>query len=481
LNAQPTAVVAKALITALSDVWDFKTLFDASKTTNGSLKDQLLAASEAVIMDRLQAGDIGTIQKFGIDAEPYIMAFAKDDKQDTDARKRALWLLGNMGNYNDVSGYLISVILYDSSYQWWHKWEAREGFAYLVLGQPEAVLADAAKFSDVLKILVGNVKGEINNYKNGMARSAQALGKVGDQTVMADLDRISKATTDAVVRAAVVQAIEDIKKRLGLKSANVDNAASRTNDKAMGVFFSDFSWLSGIFSKASLKNVKEAVPLAFASSKTWTRRDFLRGLGAAAALTLVLGVGCTKDESDETLLESLQRLTMSDPMEAVSSSAYKNILKMGPGIWADLKLFASDGSRQTDARKWALRLIGEVAAIDNQDAVNYLNSVINDATGLYEWWHKEEARNGLNIFYARKGKATTTAMGVVGAGIDAAMEPSDLGGIDMNDIGISRNGAGSNVQFDAAKMEQILNMKIEGFVPVVVSLTPVDSVLLLLK
>jgi hypothetical protein len=59
------------------------------------------------------------------------------------------------------------------------------------------------------------------------------------------------------------------------------------------------------------------------------------------------------------------------------------------------------------------------------------------------------------------------------------LEPNIYGGIDMNDININADGAG--VQFDPAVMDQLINGRVDGFSPVVVSFTPVDSLLPLLK
>jgi len=55
-----------------------------------------------------------------------------------------------------------------------------------------------------------------------------------------------------------------------------------------------------------------------------------------------------------------------------------------------------------------------------------------------------------------------------------------VGGIDMNNINVNRQGTDSKIQFDPSAIEPLLNMNIEGFVPVIINITPLPSVLPLL-
>jgi hypothetical protein len=227
-NAPPNENTANTLIRILSDQGDFKTLFDASRIASGVLKDQLVTASELVILNGLRARTIRA-ERLSSDAVPYLMAFAKNTNENTDARKDALNFLGQVGNYNDVVDYLINVILYDESYQWWHKIEAKTGFFYLVLRQPDAVLADTARISDIYKMLFDYVQVRITNtniYEMPDAiRAAQGLGKIGDQSILVELEALQGSVVNAEFRAAVIQAIADIKARLGLKSTTIDKAS----------------------------------------------------------------------------------------------------------------------------------------------------------------------------------------------------------------------------------------------------------------
>lgn len=57
---------------------------------------------------------------------------------------------------------------------------------------------------------------------------------------------------------------------------------------------------------------------------------------------------------------------------------------------------------------------------------------------------------------------------------------SDLGGIDLNRIDVERQGAGVDIQFDPVDVQMMIDMGITGFAPVIISITPLPSVLPLL-
>jgi len=56
----------------------------------------------------------------------------------------------------------------------------------------------------------------------------------------------------------------------------------------------------------------------------------------------------------------------------------------------------------------------------------------------------------------------------------------DPGGIDMNNIDVDRQGGGVHVEFDPVPVQEIIDMGITGFTPVIINLTPLPSVLPLL-
>jgi len=61
-----------------------------------------------------------------------------------------------------------------------------------------------------------------------------------------------------------------------------------------------------------------------------------------------------------------------------------------------------------------------------------------------------------------------------------AVSQQDVGGIDMNEIGVNRQGSGVNIQFDPVEIQAIIDMGITGFAPVIINLTPLPSILPLL-
>ena len=56
----------------------------------------------------------------------------------------------------------------------------------------------------------------------------------------------------------------------------------------------------------------------------------------------------------------------------------------------------------------------------------------------------------------------------------------DVGGIDLNEINVDRQDSGIDIQFDPAMMQDILNNGVDGFVPVIINLTPINSIMPLL-
>ncbi len=56
----------------------------------------------------------------------------------------------------------------------------------------------------------------------------------------------------------------------------------------------------------------------------------------------------------------------------------------------------------------------------------------------------------------------------------------DVGGIDMNAIDLERRGAGVDIQFDPAELQEIIDAGIDGFAPVIINIVPLPSVLPLL-
>ena len=73
------------------------------------------------------------------------------------------------------------------------------------------------------------------------------------------------------------------------------------------------------------------------------------------------------------------------------------------------------------------------------------------------------------------------ARNIDGENHDEAMMSSErVGGIDMNEIKVDRQGSGVDIQFDPAMMQDILINGVDGFVPVILNITPINSVMPLL-
>ena len=63
----------------------------------------------------------------------------------------------------------------------------------------------------------------------------------------------------------------------------------------------------------------------------------------------------------------------------------------------------------------------------------------------------------------------------------ASRDTSDeVGGIDMNSIDLGRQGAGVDIQFDPAELQDLIKSGIDGFAPIIINIVPLPSVLPLL-
>lgn len=93
---------------------------------------------------------------------------------------------------------------------------------------------------------------------------------------------------------------------------------------------------------------------------------------------------------------------VTEPQDAYGRNAFRNIIKIGADAVEPLKVAAQDLSMNTDARKWALYLLGETASKEQAGEVrDFLLGVMNSAGGRYDWWHRAEAKNGLQRLYER--------------------------------------------------------------------------------
>jgi hypothetical protein len=98
----------------------------------------------------------------------------------------------------------------------------------------------------------------------------------------------------------------------------------------------------------------------------------------------------------------IKGLNIQDPAEAQASPQFKKLARMGDAVAPLLKEVAGDLSYNTDVRKWVIYLLGETATKDNASSrVSFLRNVINDSSGVYQWWHAAEAKNAWNALYSK--------------------------------------------------------------------------------
>ena len=53
-------------------------------------------------------------------------------------------------------------------------------------------------------------------------------------------------------------------------------------------------------------------------------------------------------------------------------------------------------------------------------------------------------------------------------------------GIDLNEINVNRQGSGVNIQFDPIQTQNFINQGIIGFTPIIINITPIQSIMPLL-
>jgi len=145
----------------------------------------------------------------------------------------------------------------------------------------------------------------------------------------------------------------------------------------------------------------------------WHKAEARNGLEAAKA-RIASRLGEKKSSTgggagfDRTqAIDLIKGLKIQSPAEAMSSPQFKKLARMGNAAVPFLKEVAGDLSYNTDVRKWAIRLLGETATKDSASSVvSFLRNVINNSSGLYQWWHAAEAKNAWNALYSKfPGKA----------------------------------------------------------------------------
>ncbi len=145
----------------------------------------------------------------------------------------------------------------------------------------------------------------------------------------------------------------------------------------------------------------------------------------------------------------------------------------GPMGAFDKLSFAENGTKTVGEAIAQSRLKGVVGGGDSADAVRKF-----DITGFYHI----STGGGAFIKILIDGDLVGIAA-LSDATISSPLVQEnkfEKGGIDMNQIDVDRQGSGVDIQFDPIQLQEMLDMGLTGFTPVIINLTPLPSVLPLL-
>ncbi|MBF0330725.1 MAG: HEAT repeat domain-containing protein [Candidatus Omnitrophica bacterium] len=133
--------------------------------------------------------------------------------------------------------------------------------------------------------------------------------------------------------------------------------------------------------------------------------------GAVLAGYLLVSAGCGSGGEHASAPLTLEQVTaqVDSNLKSLSGTPSSTWIAQQPGYIAtknlgerasdELMVFAQNVNENTDSRKWALRLLGEVGT--STKVYEFLISVVNSNNGIWQWWHKDEATNALNMLHNR--------------------------------------------------------------------------------
>ena len=108
--------------------------------------------------------------------------------------------------------------------------------------------------------------------------------------------------------------------------------------------------------------------------------------------------GCGKGSAKyQRTMRLLNQLTDSDPRMTTDSETYKKIVEMEDSAVPALVDCLFNPNANTNSRKWAARLLGEVGSKRYEEVKRVLEMVIANRSQIFQWWHQEEAQAGLDI------------------------------------------------------------------------------------
>ena len=113
---------------------------------------------------------------------------------------------------------------------------------------------------------------------------------------------------------------------------------------------------------------------------------------------MVEAKGCGKGSAKyQRTMRLLSQLTNSDPRMTIESEVYQKIVDMGESAIPALVDCLFNPHANSNSRKWAARLLGEVGPKRYEEVKKVLEAVIANHSQNFQWWHQSEARAGLDI------------------------------------------------------------------------------------
>ncbi len=120
---------------------------------------------------------------------------------------------------------------------------------------------------------------------------------------------------------------------------------------------------------------------------------------------------------------------------------------------------------------WMREIVTNVLSGTKKASLGSLREELTKAPSLYQ-------ANDTNSRNQYK-QSSVDASAVLGQKL-TVLKSQDLGGIDLNQINVNREGKAVVVQFDPAQLNQLMQGGFEGFMPVIINITPIQSPLPLL-
>ena len=142
-----------------------------------------------------------------------------------------------------------------------------------------------------------------------------------------------------------------------------------------------------------------------------------------------------------------------------------------------LKYVVSDQELAQIQQEYNLNEIAELWLLPQKT----FEEMINQDPDLFSRSLKSIIKDTPDIYQKIKPSSSPTVDSGQKLASDEIRDTNDeLGGIDMNTIDLGRQGAGVDIQFDPAQLQELIDLGIDGFAPVIINIVPLPSVLPLL-